>query len=225
MKALASALCLLNATMLFSPAVHGQSPSAGRPRFQIDIQAGERGPRFTVTNLTDRSLTACVLELSSSSLAAGKGRNLWDVVTQDELPMEPGASISQSLSHVVGGPVPDKVEVIAGVWADGETFGQPVWVDAILKARAMRAFEFEQTTAILQQGLAENWTPDQYLQALSDKPDSGPIHAVRSTLTSNQQFTEKPRLLLHAMQKMLESFVQKSDQIRMAKPAISANPG
>jgi hypothetical protein len=227
MKAVATRLCVLNAIMLFSAAVHGQSPSAEQPRFQIEIQAtGEGAPRYKVKNRTDRTVTACVLELSSLSQARGNSQTVWDALLQDELPIEPGASISQDLSHVVGGPLPDKVEVIAGVWADGETFGQPFWVNNILKTRATRAFEYEQAAAMLQQGLTQNWTRDQYLQALSDKPNSGPIHAVRSTLAANQQFAEKPRLLRQSMQMMLESFVQKSDRIWKAKPtASSATPG
>jgi hypothetical protein len=227
MKALASALCVLSAIMLFSAAVHVQSPRAEQPRFQIEIQdTGEGGPRYTVKNLTDRTVTACVLELSSLSQGRGNSQPVWDALLQDERPIEPGARISQYLSHVVGGPLPDKVEVIAGVWADGETFGQAVWVNIIPKTRATRALEYEQPAAMLEQGLAQNWTRDQYLQALSHKPNSGPIHAVRSTLAANQQFAEKPRLLRHAIQMMLESLVQKSDRIRKAKPtASSASPG
>jgi hypothetical protein len=223
MKTLASALCVLNAIILFSAAFHGQSPSAEQPRFQIEIQAtGETGPRYTVTNLTGRTVTACVLELSSSSQSRGNSKTVWDALLQDEPPIEPGASISQYLSHVVGGPLPDKVEVIAGVWADSETFGQLIWVDNILKTRAMRASEYEQAATMLQQGLDQNWTRDQYLKALGDQQNSIPIHAVRSTLVANEQFTEKPQLLRHIMQMMLESFVQKSNQIRKAKPTVSA---
>jgi len=151
---------------------------------------------------------------------------VWDAVLQDELPIEPGASVSHYLSHPVGGPLPDKVEVIAGVWDDGETFGQLVWVNVILKNRSMRASEYEQAAAMLQQGLDQNWTRDQYLQALGDKPNSGPIYAVRSTLVANQRFTERPQLLRHSVQKMLESFAQKSNLIRKAKPTASAvTPG
>jgi hypothetical protein len=201
--------------------------SAEQPRFQIEIQAtGETGPRYTVTNLTGRTVTACVLELSSSSQSGGNSKTVWDALLQDEPPIEPGASISQYLSHVVGGPLPDKVEVISGVWADGGTFGQLIWVDNILKTRAMRASEYEQAATMLQQGLDQNWTRDQYLKALGDQQNSIPIRAVRSTLVANEQFTEKPQLLRHKMQMMLESFVQKSNQIRKTKPTVSATtPG
>jgi hypothetical protein len=84
---------------------------------------------------------------------------------QDELPIEPGGRITQHLSHAVGGPLPDKIEVVAGVWADGETFGQPDWVKVILKNREIQASAYEQATSMLQRGLDQNWTRDQYLQA------------------------------------------------------------
>ena len=222
MKILCAALSVLNAGILVSSAVPGQSQTVERPRFQIEIQAiGEGGPRYKVTNLTGKTVTACVLRLSSSAESKELSRTVWDALLQDELPIEPGASISQYLSHVAGGPLPDKIEVVAGVWANGESFGQPDWVKVILKNREMRASAYEQATIMLQQGLDQNWTRDQYLQALSDKPNTGPIYAIRSTLVANQQFAENPKLLRHAMQMMLESCTQKYEQIRKAKPTAS----
>ena len=50
----------------------------------------------------------------------------------------------------------------------------------ILKTRAMRASEYEDAAAILQQGLDQDWTRNQYLQAFSDKSDSGPVYTVRT---------------------------------------------
>lgn len=57
----------------------------------------------------------------------------------------------------------------------------------ILKTRAERASEYEDAVAILQQGLDQNWSSNQYLQAFSDKPDSGPVYTVRTALAVNQQ--------------------------------------
>jgi hypothetical protein len=222
MKMLAAALSVLNAGIQVSSPVHGQSQTVEQPRFQIDIQAaGGAGPRYTVTNLTGKTVTACDLRLSSTSERKEQSRTVWDALLQDELPIEPGARISQYLSHVVGDPLADKIEVVAGVWADGETFGQPDWVKVILKNREMRASAYEQATSMLQRGLDQNWTRDQYLQALSDKPNSGPLYGIQSTLFANQQFAEKPQLLRHAMQMMLESFRQKHEQLRKAKPTAS----
>jgi hypothetical protein len=225
-KIFAVALSLLNAGILASSPFHGQPQTVEQPRFQIEIDAtGEGGPRYTVTNLTAKTVTACVLRLSSTSESKEQLKTVWDSLLQNELPIEPGAHINQHLSHVVGGPLPDKIEVVAGVWADGETFGQPDWVKVILKNREMQASAYEQATSMLQQGLNQNWTRDQYMQALSEMPNSVPIHAIRSTLVANQQFAEKPQLLRHAMQIMLESFKQKHEQLRNAKPPATAATG
>jgi hypothetical protein len=227
MKILTTVLCVLSAVMIVPSAMYGQSLTTEQPRFQIDIQAaGEGGPRYMVTNLTGKTVTACVLELSSSSQSHGKSKTVWDAVLQDVQPIEPGGSISQYLSHVVGNPLPDKVDVVAGVWADGETFGDSIWVKNILETREMRASAYELAATVLQQGLDQNWTRNQYVQAISDKPNSGPIIAIRSTLQANQQFAEEPQLLRGAIQVLLESFRQKSAQIRKAKPNTSAaTPG
>jgi hypothetical protein len=222
MKTFATAFCVLNVGILFSSAVYGQ-PMTEQPRFQIEIHAtGERGPTYTVTNLSGKRVSACVIEISSSSQSGRKLKTVWDALLQDELVIEPGASISQNLPHVVGDPLPDRVEVIAGVWTDGETFGQIAWANNILKTRAMRVSEYEQAVAVLQNGLDENWTINQYLQVLSDRPNSGPVQAIRSTLAANQQNAEKPQLLRHVIQMMLESFVQKSNQLRMTKPIANS---
>jgi len=221
MKILAAAFCALRVGMLFSSAVYGQ-PATEQPRFQIEIHnTGERGPTYTVTNLSGKRVSACVLEISSSSQRTRTSKTVWDALLQGQPPIEPGASISQYLSHVVGGPLPDKVEVIAVVWVDGETFGQPVWVNNILKNRAMRASEYEDAAAILQQGLDRNWSSSQYLQAFSDKPDSGPVYTVRTALTVNQQTNHTPQVFTHTMQFLLQSFRQQSDQLRKAKPILS----
>ena len=132
--------------------------------------------------------------------------------------------MSGSLPHVVGGPYPDKVEVIAGVWADGETFGQPEWVKIILKGREMQASAYEQAANFLQRGLDQNWTREQFLQALSDMPNSIAISSIRSTLEANQN-AEKARILRHILLGMLDTFTGKYERFRKAKPTggIAAN--
>ena len=127
MNILAAALNALSASILLSLVVHGQPQAAERPNFQIEIQPPSPvwpDPRFAVTNLTGRTVTACVLELSSSSESKGQSVTVWDAVVLDQSPIVPGATISQYLVHAVGSPRPDHVEVIAGIWDDGETFGQ-----------------------------------------------------------------------------------------------------
>jgi hypothetical protein len=221
MKTLAAAFCALNVGMLFSSGIYGQATTE-RPKFQIEIRArGEKGPTYIVTNLSVKRVSACVFEISSSSQPSRKSKTVWDALTQGQPPIEPGASISQYLSHIVGGPLPDKVEVIAAVWVDGETFGQPAWVNNILNTRAVRASEYEDAAAILQQGLDQSWSSNQYLQAFSDKPDTGPVYTVRTALAANQQTSHAPQAFAHTMQFLLQSFRQQAGELRKAKPALS----
>jgi hypothetical protein len=86
----------------------------------------------------------------------------------------------------------------------------------------MRAVEYNQAAAILQQGLGENWTGDQYLRVLDGKQNSGPIQIIRSTLIANERSEETPEFLRRLVQTIRDSFVQKSNQIRKAKPASGA---
>ena len=169
------AICIL-VGLLAASAGHGQSPVATSPNFHVEIQpVGDRGPGFRVTNLSGKTVTACFIEISSSSDNRDRSKIDWDAIVQGMKSLEPGASISIPLPHVVGGPLPDKVEVVAGIWADGETFGSAELVRAILVNRGMRESDCAQPSAFLQQGLDANWTRDQYLAALRDKPSSGCI--------------------------------------------------
>ena len=91
------------------------------------------------------------------------------------------------LPHKVGGPLPDRVEVIAGIWEDGETFGEAVWVKTLLDHRASLTSAYEQAIFMLQKGLNENWTRGQYLACY------GSNKRVRKNLL--QYFTENLSLL------------------------------
>lgn len=222
MRILATALLILNAGTLSSLPVHGQVGAVDPPKFQIDIQTGGEGaPKYRVTNLTGKTVTACVVSVSSSSENRGQSKTQWDALIQNVPAIEPGGSISQYLGHRVGGPLPDKLEVIAGVWADGESFGDPDWVKSILKNREAMAADYEQAIAMLQQGLDQNWNRDQYLKALSDRPNSIAFHSIRSTAMADTRFDEQPQQSHHVVQVMLDSFTRKLDQLKKAKAATS----
>lgn len=217
MRILAIGLFALNVTTLFCLAVNGQSAVAEQPKFQIEIHVSDpRTPSYTVTNLTGRTVTACVVRLSSS-IEKGASHTMWDALLQDVRPIEPNASFSQYAGHRVGGPLPDRVEIVAGVWSDGESFGDSEWVKMILKNRETLAGAYEQASALLQQGLEQNWTRDQYVQALNDKPNAAPFFVIRSAVTANKNFDERPELLHRMMQSMQKSFVDRSNQLRTAK--------
>jgi hypothetical protein len=227
MRLLAPVLCGLIVGAFFSLPVHAQQATIASPKFQIKIQTeGEGSPKYTVTNLTGKTVTACVVSLSSSLEDSGKSRTVWDALVQNVPPIEPNTSISQFLGHRVGGPLPDKVEVVAGVWADGETFGDPEWVNVILKGRESLIAAYDRAITLLREGMDQKWTREQYLQALNGKPNSGPFYGMRRTLEANKNLNDQPKMLNLLIQTMLDSFVEKSNQLKKAKPTASAaTPG
>ena len=222
MKMLATAFCVLGAGMLFSTAAAQRTSTAPeRPKFKIEIRAtGEKGqgPSFAVTNLTAKTVTACVFEQSYPPEGARKTTTVWDTLVQGQTPIEPGQTVLRPLSPIIGSALPNSVEVIAGVWADGESFGPPKWASNIFNNRALRAAENEDAAAILQRGLNQNWNRDQYQQAFSDKPDSGPVYIVRTALTATQQTGQTPQEFTQTMQFLLQSFKQQADKLRKSIP-------
>jgi hypothetical protein len=221
MKMLATAFCVLSGGMLFSTTAQGTSTTPEQPKFKIEIRAtGEKGqgPSFAVTNLTAKTVTACVFEQSYPSQGARKRTQVWDALVQGISPIEPGQTVLRPLDPSIGNALPNKVEVIAGIWADGESFGPPKWASNIFNYRALRASENEDAAAILQRGLDQNWNRDQYQQAFSDKPDSGPVYIVRTALTATQQTGQTPQEFTHTMQFLLQSFKQQAAILRKSIP-------
>jgi hypothetical protein len=223
LKVLTFVFSLLSAGLCLASAVHGQSRTAEEPKFQVEIDpAAEGGPKFTVTNLSAKTLGACVFEFSISSEGMPQSHMDWDPASlpggderrKSPKPLEPGASMTLNLLHKVGGPFPDKVQVIAGVWTDGETFGVADWVSVILKNRASLASAYEQAISILRQGLDEQWTRDQYLEALNSKPNSLPFHAIRSTLAASQNSESDRGAVKYTMQALLEYFTKNLEVLR-----------
>lgn len=217
MKTLALALCAVNIAMLSPSALHPQ-PANERPQFRVEIHPGERGPIYTITNLSAKPASALVLEVSSSSQPARKARKVWDSILEGHAPLEPGAGLSRPVFELAYSPVPDRIRVIAAVWTDGGTFGAPVSVNSILNNRAARAAEYEDAARILQQGLSQNWTRDQYDQAFRNKPDTGAVYTVRTALSATLQTAKTPQEFTHTMQFLLTSFQQLSKKLREVKP-------
>ncbi len=226
MKIFTAAFCALNIAMFFPSVIHPQR-AAERPQFRVDIHpagsadirlTGNRGPICTVTNLSGKPVWALVLEISSSSRPARKAKKVWDMLLDGRPPIEPGAGDSRSLFEFAFSPQPDRIKVIAAVWTDGETFGEPASVNLILDHRAARAAEYEDAAAILQKGLNQNWTREQYQQAFRDKPDNGPVYTVRTALSATLQTAPTPEAFTHTMQFLLTNFQQLSKQLRKVKP-------
>ena len=199
-----------------TPPSNSNGGQSENPNFRIEIQAGAQGgPKFTVTNLSDKSVSACVLEISIASQGKGQSKIVWDAPLLGERPLDPGASISENLVHQVGAPLPDKVEVIAGIWSDGEPFGQPDWVKNILATRVDEASKLQQATSFLQRGLDQNWTRKQYLNGLSSMSDAGT--GIRSTLEADRDLGNQPAALQQVIRTLLENLDQKLELLQQAK--------
>ena len=217
MKTLA-AFCALNIAIFSASALYPQRATQ-RSQFRVEIhRTGEKGPTYTVTNLSSKPVWAVVLEISSSSQPARKFRKAWDSILEGHPPLEAGASVSQYFSNYGLSLQTDKIEVIAAVWTDGETFGAPAAVNLILNHRQERAAEYEDAAGILQQGLSQNWTRDQYEQAFRDKPDNGPVYIVRTALSATLVTAPTPHAFTQTMQSVLTNFQQMSKQLRKVKP-------
>ena len=216
MKILA-AFCALNIAILSVSALHPQRESEP-PEFRVEILRGEKGPTYTITNLSGRPVGALVMEVSSSSQPARKVKKVWDSILEGHRPIEPGAGLSRPVYELAFSPSPDRIKVIAAVWADGETFGAPASVNLILNNRALRASEYEDAAGILQRGLSQNWTRDQYEQAFRDKPDTGAVYSVRTALSATLKTAQTPQAFNQTMQFLLSSFQRLSKELRKVKP-------
>jgi hypothetical protein len=216
MKSLA-AFCALNIAILPVSALLPQRGSE-RPEFRVEILRGEKGPPYTITNLSGKPVEALVLEVSSSSQPARKVKKVWDSILEGHRPIEPGAGLSRPVYELAFSPPPDRIKVIAAVWDDGDTFGAPASVNLILNNRALRAAQYEDAAAILQQGLSQNWTRDQYEQAFRDKPDTGAVYTVRTALSATLKTAQTSQDFTHTMQFLLTNFQQLSKQLRKVKP-------
>ena len=203
-----------------------QSPS--EPKFRTEIlSSGSEAPQFSLTNLSEKMLTACTIEFSVSKEAKPDGEMDWDPLAQGgrgpkrepQGPLAPGATLTLYLPHRVGGPLPDKVEVVAGIWADGETFGQEMWIKTLVDHRASLVSAYELAVALLREGLEHDWTQAQYLAALNGKPNSLPFYSLRTTLEAGAGRNKDPRAVKLVVQDLLAHFTQSLSLLRPAKPA------
>jgi hypothetical protein len=228
-------LCVAAAWLLAAPFAHAQkqpsSPApastlpatAAAPDFQIEIQpSAEKGPTFTVRNMSDKAITACVFEFSYTGAHRRLGGMVWDAAMQHKPVLEPGATLTNFLSHATGEPLPDKVEVVAGAFADGETFGQPKWIKILLQDRAVRLGEYEQAAAFLRKGLDEHWTYEQYLAALEQAPKLDAAQDIRRSLEVNTSLQRYPENLQEFVESMVDRYNRYARKIRDAQ--APANP-
>ncbi len=228
MKTVIIIVAILLAAPFCSSVPQDQSQGSEQKKFfHVEIQSSaDGGPRFSITNLSDKTLTACVVRFLVSAEGRSRLHMDWDALVQGgpdlrrggQKPLEPGASMTMFLPHKVGGPLPDGAEIVAGIWADGVTFGEQDWLAVILSNRASLLSAYEQAISLLQKGLRETWTRNQYLAALNGKPDSLPMYSIRSTLQANQKLLEDPRSVQLAMRDLLASFTRSLALLRRTEP-------
>jgi len=200
---------------------------AERQAFQLDTQPDTGpGPHFVVTNLCEQPLTAFFLENFSPDDGKTKGGQLWDALMPHRAPIAKGENVSGPLGHVVGQPFSDTVEVTAGIWADGSTFGNPERLKRILSNRAAELRSYDWTISLVQKGLQQNWTRDQYLAELDQYKSEGhlPGYAAATLRANLQNFSsdDSPNALYHVLQRLTGTFTQMRDMLRQSKPELSA---
>lgn len=202
---------------------------ADGPKFRVEIlTGGDASPQFSVTNLSGRTLTACTIKFSVSTDARPQGEMNWDPLVQrrgprgeEQGPLEPRQSVTLFMPHTVGGPLPDKVEVIAGIWADGQTFGEEKWVKTLVSSRASFVSAYEQAIALLEEGIENNWTRQQYLVALDGKPESLPFYSMRRTFQANKSLDQHPQNAKTIAKSLLQHFQQ---DLQLLRPQKAVEP-
>jgi hypothetical protein len=196
------------------------------PKFQIEIQtSGAGSPKFSITNLLLKTLVACTISYSVSTEARPQGKMNWNPLVRAghdpqgdaQGPLEPSRTLTLNLPHVAGGPLPNKVEIIAGIWADGETFGQAFWIKSLIDTNASMVSVYEKAIALLQEGIEHNWTREQYLAALNGKTDSLPFYSIRQTFLANEGLDQHPQLAKTVAQHLLDHFEQDLQLLRPQK--------
>jgi hypothetical protein len=225
--------CAIGIALFLVCAVRSQPQALSEPKFGIEIQKDEQErPTFTLTNLSEKVLSACTIQFSVSTEAVRQSEMNWDSLIssrgphgESQGPLKPGESVTMNLGHIVGRPFPDKLKVVAGIWADGETFGEQAWVKTLVDNRASLVAAYEQAIALLKEGIENNWTRQQYLAALDGKPESLPFNSIRRTFQANQSLDQHPQLAKNIGQRLLDHFEQDLQRLRPQKavePVASA---
>lgn len=198
---------------------------SNQPEIQIEIQiANEHDTHIVLTNLSEELLTAVYLEISYLSEDRAPSKMGWDAFLQDKSPIAKNATVSLPLGHASGVPFLGRVEVVAAVWARGTMFGPPGQLNYIFANRAYYVRVFDRLIPLLQTGLQEEWTSEQYLVALDKMPDqlTRLAFGVRSTLKVNTNFDANLEIRKKLIQDFIHRFTAQRDALRQSKPDFTA---
>lgn len=221
-------LVAIFAIFLVTPLVISSPQVEPEPKFRIEIQSsGAASPKFSVTNLSDKTLVACTISLSVSTEARSQSKMNWNPLIraghgpdgEAQGPLDPNKTLTFNMPRVFGSPLPNKVEIIAGIWADGDTFGQDPWVKPLFDMNAASVSAYEQAIALLKEGIVQNWTREQYLAALDGKPNSLPVYSIRQTFQANQVLDRHTELAKRVSQNLVDHFEHDLQLLRPQKPA------
>ena len=196
-----------------------------QPEIQVEIQtSNERDTRIVLTNLSNEPLTAFVLRISYLSENRKPEKMNWDVFLLNTSPLAKNANVSFPLGHAPGVPFLGKVEVAAAVWARGTMFGPPGQLKYISTNRAYRVRALDRVISLLQTGLQQQWTRNQYFAALDHEPNSVSSQAsvVRSSLNESKKFDADPALRQALITKLIASFTAERETLRQSKPDFTA---
>ena len=218
LKALVSLLAVVSAA-----APRGSAQSANKPGLTVEVQAaGKTVPFYQVRNVSDKIITAYAVEFSSQA-SNSRTSSTWDALMLFDRPIAPKTFRTNRLSQVVARTVPDRAEIVAVVWEDGETFGPRQWIENIVNNRAKLARQYEHNISLLQRGIRENWTEAQFCQAWCGD-GKVPNKPATSTLSGNSQAGADQKRYSAQMQKLLDRYVQRLDLLRSAKPKAIPPP-
>lgn len=207
----------------------GAAGAQSRPAFSIQIGAdGQGNPQFTLTNLTSKTLSACVFRLGFSHPAGARGEMVWDSLLGESQwpggephePIPPSQSETLNLADLKGLPLPDKIDVLAGVWSDGESFGDKSGLNEIYGFRASELAAYELGISVLQQALDKNWTADQLLTALNDKPTNMVVSAIRAAFGPLSPPHESSNAMKHRINSLILGFRHDAELLRAATPSF-----
>lgn len=212
-----------------------------RPPVQFEVEQNtEHGPRIIITNLHQYPLTAFVVQTQPHAANDAPQTLIIDALTRvgGLVPIPRGLSYTMGVPHVVGELVPD-AKLVAAVWDDGSTYGPDDLLAQISNVRKILADSYDRAIAILQTGLKENWSAEQYLSAAQELR---PMNRTKTALTVEEARTTSEALVAgtlpsrtidanmqheirgnrplasvaRAAQVLLKSFEQSRDSLRQA---------
>lgn len=194
-----------------------------------------RGPRVIVTNLYQEPLTAFVVQTEPKSERELPQTLPWDALESSWAAIPRGLSLIQGIPRIVGKPVPE-AKLVAAVWEDGSTFGPDELLQRIYTKRSALAELFDRAVQLLETGLKQRWTREQYLEAVdrelqppSERPGLSaaevhraatiPTMTIRGNLQGGMKVDGQPATLEFAVRKLIEICRQRRDSLEAGMPA------